>query len=195
MNNKFYLKFSPAFCLILAMMLLTLPLKWLIAAILAAAYHELCHIGAIRICGGTIHRLDLSPSGANLNISTLSPVHELICTLAGPLGGLCLLFFSRWIPRIAVCAAFQSLYNLLPIYPLDGGRALRCVFSMVTTEERSFKFCKAIEYLCLTTIALIALYGTFVLKLGIFCLIPAILIFGHTKYRKTPCKQWLQRLQ
>ena len=195
MRNKVYFRLSPAFCVILALMLLTLPLKWLISAILAAAYHELCHIGAIRFCGGDIHQLNLSPAGANLNISPLPPGRELICVLAGPLGGLCLLFFSRWIPRIAVCAAFQSVYNLLPIHPLDGGRALRCVFSIMTTDERSSKLCKDIEYICLSAIAMIALYGTFVLKLGIGCLFPAILIFGHTKYRKIPCKQQLQRLQ
>ena len=176
-------------------MLLTLPLKWLLAASIAAAYHELCHILIIRLYRSNIHHLDLSADGAKLNISALSPTQELICALAGPLGGLCLLFFSRWIPRIAICAAFQSLYNLLPIYPLDGGRALWCGVSMVITENRAKKFCKCVETICLTAIFLAAIYGALILRLGISCLFPAILILGHTKCRKTPCKQRLQRLQ
>ena len=195
MHKNIFVKLSPAFCITLALMLLTLPLKWFLATSIAAAYHELCHILIIRLYRGNIHHLDLSADGAKLNISALSPTQELICALAGPLGGLCLLFFSRWIPRIAICAAFQSLYNLLPVYPLDGGRALWCGVSMVITENRAKKFCKSVETICLTAIFLAAIYGAFILRLGISCLFPAILVLGHTKYRKTPCKQRLQRLQ
>ena len=195
MRNKDCFKLSTGFCVILAMMLLTLPLKWLISAIIAAVYHELCHILAVRLCHGEIHRLDLSADGAKLNISAISPGRELICALAGPLGGLIPLFFSRLIPRIAICAAFQSFYNLLPIYPLDGGRALWCGMSMAISEDRAKQFCRGVETVCLAAIILAAIYGAFILKLGISCLFPAILILGHVKNRKTPCKQRLQRLQ
>lgn len=195
MDNKVLVKLSPAFCIMLAMMLLMLPLKWLFAAAIAAMYHELCHMVAIRLCRGDIHRLSLSAEGASLDISSLSAAQELICSLAGPIGGLCLLFFAQWIPRIAVCAAFQSLYNLLPIYPLDGGRALWCGITMIMPEDRAVKFCKGVEVVCLTAILLTALYGAVFLKLGVSSLFPAILIVAHTKFRKTPCKQRLQRLQ
>ena len=179
----------------LAMMLLMLPLKWLLAAAIAAMYHELCHIVAIHLCRGDIHKLSFSVDGASLDISSLSTTEELICSLAGPIGGLCLLFFSRWIPRIAVCAAFQSLYNLLPLYPLDGGRALWCGITMVMPENRAARFCKGVETVCLAAILLTAIYGAVFLKLGSSSLFPAILIIAHTKFRKTPCKQRLQRLQ
>ena len=54
MNNKAFIKLSPLFCISLAIMLLTLPLRWLFAAVIAAVYHELCHIAAIRLCHGDI---------------------------------------------------------------------------------------------------------------------------------------------
>lgn len=189
MNNKVLVGLSPAFCIMLALMLLVLPLPWLVSAVIAAMYHELCHMAAIRLCHGDIHGLTFRAEGASLNISQLSAFQELLCSLAGPLGGLCLLFFSKWIPRIAVCAAFQSLYNLLPIYPLDGGRALWCGITMILPKNRAERFCKVIETVCLSTILLTAIYGAVFLKLGICCLFPAILIIAHTKFRKTPCKQ------
>ena len=195
MNKKVSFNISPAFCLLLSIMLLTLPLKWLFAAIIAAAYHEMCHIAAIRLCSADIHRLDISADGAKLNISSLSTAQELICTLAGPIGGLCLLPFARWIPRIAVCATFQSLYNLLPIYPLDGGRALWCGLVMIMDQRQAQRFSKVIEIICLSAIILTAIYGAVTLKLGLSAFFPAILIFMHTKFGKIPCKQWLQRLQ
>ena len=179
----------------LAMMLLILPLKWLLAAGVAAMYHELCHIIAIRLCRGNIYKFSLSSDGASLAVSSLSPAKELICALAGPMGGLCLLFFARWIPRIAVCAAFQSLYNLLPIYPLDGGRVLWCSATGLMVENRAMKFCMIVETVCISGIVLASLYATFMLRQGISALFPSILILAHTKFRKTPCKQWLQRLQ
>lgn len=189
MNRNITVEISPAACIFLALSLLILPLKWLFAAIIAAAFHELCHVFAVYLCCGQVYRLDLGARGAKMNISPLSQPQELICALAGPIGGLLLLLFSRWIPRIALCAAFQSLYNLLPIYPLDGGRALRCGVRIFLSEQRSRQVCAVAESLCFAAITCLSLYGAFVLNLGIGALIPAIIIVIHTKYGKTPCKQ------
>lgn len=195
MDSKILIRLSPVLCILLALMLLILPLKWIIAAIIAAAYHEFCHIAAIQFLGGNIRKFTLSTNGANLHIDELPPVHELICSLAGPLGGLCLLFFAKWIPRVAICAALQSMYNLLPIYPLDGGRALWCGMSLFLPAKITAKMCKIVETLCITGILLIAVYAAVFLKLGISAFFPAILIVTHTKFRKTPCKESPQQLQ
>lgn len=41
-------------CLMGAFLLLTLPLNWLLSALAAAAFHELCHGAAILLLGGRI---------------------------------------------------------------------------------------------------------------------------------------------
>ena len=43
---------SGGFYLFLSLMILLLPLKWVIAMILAAVFHELCHYVAIRLLTG-----------------------------------------------------------------------------------------------------------------------------------------------
>ena len=146
--------------LLLAVALLILPLRWLIAVMLAAAVHELGHYAALRLCGADIRDFKIGLGGAQMSVGTLGRWQELFCALAGPIAGLSLIFLARWLPRTAVCACIQSAYNLLPVYPLDGGRAVRCICA-------SDRVCRFIEWGCLCLIATVGVYGSFVLQLGI----------------------------
>ena len=111
--------------LYLALLLLILPLKWLAAAIIAGAVHEFCHFLAVRLCGGRVARFRFSFRGAIMEAGGLCPAQELLCVLAGPAGSLGLLLFAQIFPRMAICGGMQGLFNLLPVYPMDGGRILR----------------------------------------------------------------------
>ncbi len=180
--------FSGGFCLMLALMLLILPLSWVIAALLAGFVHELCHYAAIRLCGGQAGKIRLYSFAAQIPLPPMSRSKELLCTLAGPFGGLSLLLLARWIPRTAICAAMQSLYNLLPIYPLDGGRALQCVLAMCTKPPTAQKIYRLTQAVCLFCVACVGFYGTFLLHLGLLPILIAGMILVRTKFVKTPCK-------
>lgn len=180
----------PGTFLLLALIVLLLPLRWIFAAFLAAIFHELCHLLAIWLCGGQVLEMRVGFSGAVIITSPLENRQELICALAGPIGGLFLLLFTRWIPRIALCAGFQTVYNLLPMYPLDGGRAIHCIAAILFSEKSAEKFCAWVEIAGLSMILLMGVYGTFVLRLGLLPIIVALLVFG-----KISCKQRKQGVQ
>lgn len=163
--GKVRIQISAGSCIFAALLLLVLPLQWVLAAMFAAGFHELCHACAVSLCGGTIKRLTLGSGGAVMEVESMTRGRELICALAGPFGGLLLLLFSRWIPRIAICAGVQSLYNLLPVYPLDGGRALRCGAALLL-PGRGERICVILENCCLLCAFLLAVYASFWLKLG-----------------------------
>ena len=125
-------------CVLWAVLLLTLPLPWVLGAILAGAFHEFCHLAALIMTGTTVHSIHIGLRGAKIETEPMDPGTELICAAAGPIGSLFLLLFLRQIPRIALCAAVQGIFNLLPWYPMDGGRILRCLRAVVADCQEKY---------------------------------------------------------
>jgi len=129
---------NPGVLLYFAVLLLTLPGQWIASVLAAVCIHELCHAGAARALGYPIWRLCVGFSGVKMETAPMEPQHELLCALAGPLGGLLTLPFARIIPGVCICALIHTLYNLLPIYPSDGGRALQCAARLLFSEKAAF---------------------------------------------------------
>ena len=172
---------SGSFCLGLALMLILLPFEWCISCMIAAGFHELCHYMAVRFLSGKPGAIQLFSYAARMPLPEMSAGREVVCALAGPLGGLCLLLLVGWFPRLSLCAAIQSLYNLLPVYPLDGGRALRCGLLILLPTDVAERFCRIVEFLCIFLAFAVAVYGCIWLKLGIFPLLMALLLLIRIK--------------
>ena len=131
-------------CLLWAFLLLTVPLHWLLSSLAAACFHELCHYAALRLMGGKILSLQIQANGTTMEIVPLPTEKELLCALAGPMGSILLLSMVRFFPRVALCAGIQGVFNLLPLYPLDGGRAIRCGLRLL--EEKYLAKKRISEY-------------------------------------------------
>lgn len=179
---------SPIALIFLALTLLLLPLPWVGAMLLAMAIHEGSHYLAIRLCGGVAGQIRVGMNGIQMEVGNLNVWQELICALAGPLGGFLLFFTAHWLPRTAVCGGFQSLFNLLPVYPLDGGRALRCCSELLFSPKISARFCRYTEMVCLSGILCLGIYAAFGLRLGLMPIGIALLLFHRSFAGKIPCK-------
>lgn len=186
---KISVKFDASACILAALLLLTLPLKWLLAAVFAAIFHELCHILVIKLMGGQIWEIRIGVGGAVIVTDILSQGKEFACAIAGPTGSLLLLLFCRWIPRTALCAAAQALFNLLPLFPLDGGRMLRCAAELLLPGKWAGNFCRFTERFTILGILVIALIATFWFHFGLFPLILASVLLMKAVSRKIPCKE------
>ena len=113
------------FWIVLALMVLLFPLRFLAGVLLAAAVHELGHLWAIRLTGGRVRRIRLHGGGACIEASPMEPGKEIFCALAGPMTGALTVLAWRIFPELAMAGAVQTVFNLLPVYPLDGGRVAR----------------------------------------------------------------------
>ena len=110
------------FWLVLGLMLLLFPFRFLLGVLLAALVHELGHLIAIRLTGGRVQRIELRAPGARIVTDPMLPRVEALCAMAGPgAGALCVLAW-RWFPELALAGLAQTAFNLLPVSPLDGWR-------------------------------------------------------------------------
>ena len=182
---------DPGVYFLWAALLLLLPLNWLGAAVLSVAVHELCHLAALCCFGKPPQRLRVGITGCTLDVPDLRKREDLICALAGPVGSFVLLLLARDHPRIALCALFHGAFNLLPLYPLDGGRVLQAAASMALPPRAAQGVCTGVKYLTLLIL------GWFLLasRLRQLCLYAALLALGRYLAGKIPCKPPKLRVQ
>lgn len=113
---------------------------WRFAAILIAiiVFHEYGHVRAMRACGIPTKGLYLIPffGGVAIGERARSYWHEVYVSMMGPVFGLLMtvvalvgywLLDSQLLGLVASYSALINLFNLLPIYPLDGGHVLKAV--------------------------------------------------------------------
>lgn len=118
-------RIEAGFWIVLGLMVLLFPVRFLLGVVLAAFIHEMGHILAIRLTGGRIRSIQLHAFGARIEAASMEPGRGAVCALAGPAAGALTVLAWRWFPELAVAGLLQTGFNLLPVYPLDGGRAVR----------------------------------------------------------------------
>lgn len=132
---------SPGFLVLLGLLCyLDQGMDLLGPGLLACALHELGHWAAIRLLGGRIARLRLTAVGAELALDGSRPLsygRECAAALAGPAASLLTaeLAAGGRLYLLAGLSLGQGLFNLLPILPLDGGRALGLLLTSLGGED------------------------------------------------------------
>ena len=179
---------STGACIWGCLLILLAPIKLVFSFYAAAVIHELFHILVLRFFQIPVFGISLGISTAQIQTGQLNPEQEFFCAAAGPFGSFLCLLFLRSFPLVALSGFIQGIYNLLPIYPMDGGRMLRCI-SLLWCPIRSDFICNLAE------IATIGFICSFCIILHLrtsdrfYLIIPLYFLLQTCAKRKIPCKE------
>lgn len=149
--------------------------------------HEAGHL--IVLCGEKteISYIKIEPFGITIRFRdrlTKNPGKEIISAFAGPLTNFILALLALIIAKerlkfFILANLSMGIFNLLPIYPLDGGRILKAFFSMRYGYIKSFRF---VFLLSAFISALTIFFGIYMIIRGNFnfslCLTGCFLFFN-----------------
>ena len=174
--------------LAMAAAVLILPLWFLISLVSAAVIHEICHYLALKLAGMEVFRITIGPFGASMETEDMDPGRELLCALAGPVGSLMLVLFYKWIPGIALCGLIQGIFNLLPLYPMDGGRILKCLLEICKIPHKN-RILEVMEWTTAFGIMVLGLWLKWSWNLGWGGGMIGVILLLRIICRKIPCKE------
>lgn len=147
---------------------------WFLLALLC---HEAGHLLAMRFSGAPVYGLRLSAAGAVISGGFLGYRQELACAAAGPLNSFLLAFLCmRPLPELAIVSALLGAVNLLPVYPLDGGRILRSALLLHLEQHRAERLLRVVtgSVCCLLMIG--ACWAAAELQAGLWPVFAALII-------------------
>ena len=120
---------TPGGALLIGLLAFLLDGTEMLALFCAVTAHELGHVLALRLLSCRVDAVSLTATGPVLHCA--SPQlgwRGMLCALSGPAGGALLWLGLRGLFPLAVEMSFVlTAVNLLPVLPLDGGRALYAV--------------------------------------------------------------------
>ena len=120
---------------------LWLPFTFIIAIFASVLIHELAHAFVAKRLGWTVYKIEVGLFTGSASVDTNIPEKDSIPVVAaGPLSNLILAivsiplylalagvnpFLDRLLNYLFVVNIFMFIFNILPIYPMDGGRLLK----------------------------------------------------------------------
>ena len=168
--------------------LLFIPLKILIFWLVSVLIHEFFHFIVIRLFGKSVLQVSIGFSGIKMRTEPLNPWQEILCALAGPIGGIMLFFlFLRHEPLLAIFALLHSAYNLIPLFPLDGGRVLHGLLEVIFRYKNYTRAVTIADTAVACVLLIVSVVCVIGLRLGLLPLLIVILIIIKNKKIHLKC--------
>lgn len=152
-------KVSPLLVLMVFLMFFLGYFSECVSYLVAVILHEMSHAEVSRKLGYSLCEIKLAPYGASLTgaFEGVKWVDEIIIALAGPVCNIILAVFcvALWwlvpstyffLETFVMSNVFTAIFNLIPIFPLDGGRALLALISKKVPRQKAYKIFRFFGY-------------------------------------------------
>ena len=185
------LRVHPAGAAWLGVSFLLAPSHAVLAAVAALAWHEAAHVAAMALCGVKRCVVELTPFGGMADAACfdrLSPGRKAAVSLAGVLASalgawLCLRFApkSPFFHALYLANASLAAFNLLPVWPLDGARALLAAAERLGVERPAQRVLTGLAYALGLSMVALGLYGAWLghVNLSLLCAGPYLAYAAH----------------
>ena len=162
-----------------------------------AFIHELGHLVAGLLIGMKPQKLEILPYGIGISFKILPKdynkkiikgnyleIKKIFVALAGPITNFLLILIISNInidtyskQMMIYTNLLLILFNLIPLYPLDGGRIIKCILHIFFGKQKSEKYINNLSFITLIILTLISSIGIYILKnIAIFFII--IVLWG-----------------
>lgn len=168
-----HLKLEPGWVLLLCALYYFDPMGVFWPFVAAVFCHELGHAVALWVMGVPILQLRLELAGAALVTAPMDYRSEILCALAGPAANLLLLTLRHRFPTFAMLSLLLAAFNLLPVFPLDGGRILRAGLLLRCDERTVTIVMRCVAIACGAVLLLAALWLSVWLRGGMWPVLAA----------------------
>ena len=194
----------------LLIFILTRQIKIYGVLMLFAFIHELGHMCAGIILGFKPSNLEIMPFGVRVSFDvkaknynkkikkgTILTIKKIIIALMGPITNLIfvILYLMFDMTFLGIQREFVvysniliGLFNLIPIYPLDGGRIIKCLVHILCGRKESYKYINLISNITIIILTFVASIAILYLKniavLFIIVYLWGIVIIQNKRYRK-----------
>lgn len=171
--KKIYFHFHWSFILLGLLLLIFGKGAIFLCYVVFGILHEICHSLVGRKLGYKLNVITMMPYGASLsgNNSPLKPTDEIEIALAGPLFNLLMVVVAVFLKSVNVpfgqvldlvkdVNMSYLIFNLLPVFPLDGGRILLALLSIKIKRKKALKICFYMG-LTITTICFVMFFMSF----------------------------------
>jgi len=181
MGTPVYLKYW--FFILLPLFMLqndfSTSIDWFLSIFVAVLVHELAHTAVAKKFNHYVEHVYLDVfNGAAAIDTTYSPYNQTILIVAaGPLSNLVLWFIGSYLGLdiFSQVNMFLFIFNILPIYPMDGGRICKAICQWVTKPSIGRRINGYISIICssllfiasiMTSNILIAIFAAFFIFLS-----------------------------
>lgn len=188
MMNNMVVAQRPVVYILLAISMFLIPMKWIFSWIVAVLVHELGHYVMIRVLGYQVWKIQISARGVDMQTAPMDGLSEAVCAVAGPIASFLLISVARWLPYVALCGFFHGFYNLIPIYPLDGGRVLKYALLNLTPIKRVPKLYYWTNRLMIISLCVASVVLSVKFSYGMIPIIAAGMLLFQNMKTKIPCK-------